>query len=84
MRVPSGIYKPNSVSRRSETIIIYLGPLSPMASSGTLDYSSAALHSGKDFAVSAGLNRIVSVLTSMVTHDRRYLLPVSLKAHVRP
>jgi hypothetical protein len=33
-----------------------------------------ALHSRKYFAVSAGLNRIVSVLNSRVTPDRRYLL----------
>jgi hypothetical protein len=40
------------------------------------------LHSGKDFAVSAGLNRVVSARTSMVTHDRRYLLPFCEIAHV--
>jgi len=36
-----------------------------------------ALHSGKDFAVSAGLNRVISVRTSILADDRRYLLPLS-------
>jgi hypothetical protein len=84
-RVFLGIYKPNSVLRRE--IDIYLGCLSPNTSSGTPHIACAlrgtALHSRKNFAVSAGLNRIVSVLISMVTHDRRYLLRVSLEAHVR-
>ena len=39
-----------------------------------LSHRVTALHSRKDFAVSAGLNRVISVRTSMVTHGRRYLL----------
>ena len=56
------------------------------------------MHSGKDFVVSAGLNRVVSVRTSRITPDRRYprrsyevgaptvtsgLLPFYEIAHVR-
>lgn len=67
--------------------VIYLGCLSPNTSSGTSCFAEAtqdtALHSRKYFAVSAGLNRIVSVLNSRVTPDRRYLLRFSLEAHVR-
>lgn len=65
-------------SAKSGTIAIYLGPTSQRDSSGTpVDCSQGtALHSGKDFAVSAGLNRVVSVLTSILTDGRRYLLPV--------
>ena len=33
--------------------------------------------------VSAGLNRVVSVLISRIAPDRRYLLPSRLEAHVR-
>src|SRR3989344_307203 len=36
-----------------------------------------ALHAGKDFAVSAGLNRVVSVRTSRLAACGRYPLPVS-------
>ena len=61
--------------------------MSPSESSGTpltcVHVRGTALHSGKDFAVSAGLNRIVSVRTSGITPDRRYLLPFSEIAHVR-
>lgn len=66
-------YKPNSV------IDSYLS-VSPVArrikrhSSPHLHEAGTALHSRKYFAVSAGLNRVISVLNSRVTPDRRYLL----------
>jgi len=41
------------------------------------------LHSGKNFAVSAGLNRIVSVRISRIAPDRHYLLLFCEIAHVR-
>ncbi len=60
--------------------IIYLGHLLLDSSSGTpADCSSGtALHTGKDFAVSAELNRIVSVRTSILADGGRYPLPVFL------
>ena len=54
----------------SGRIVIYLGSRLLSASSGTprdreAILRSTALHSGKDFAVSAGLNRVISVRTSI-------------------
>jgi len=78
-----GIYKPNSV------IDSYLS--SPLIALGVKRHSQhinsyvlgTALHSGKDFAVSAGLNRVVSARTSRITPGRRYLLPFCEIAHAR-
>lgn len=41
-----------------------------------------ALHRGKDLAVSAGLNRVVSVRTSWIAPGGRYPLPFPLKAEL--
>ena len=48
-----------------EVITIYLGPrLRSDSSDSSLDFSrDTILHRGKDLAVSAGLNRVVSVRT---------------------
>ena len=88
------IYKPNSVPSRDcgiRGVIIYLGLLLPIASSGTqptLHVGSTALHRSKDLAVSIPCchknnpERIpltfaagVSVRTSTLTRDGRYPLP---------
>ena len=64
-------HKPNSV-----LVLIYLAPRLLSGSSGTpLDFSrDTALHSRRYLAVSAGLNRVVSVRNPMITQDGRYPL----------
>ncbi len=67
------------------TIVIYLGLallLDSSDSDSDAKSENTVLHSRKDFAVSAGLNRVISVLTSMVTHDGRY--PLRLIRHICP
>ncbi len=61
-------------------MIIYLGCMLPDTSSDTLAYASTVLHTDRHLAVSAELNRIVSVRSPMVAHDGYYPLPVRIKS----
>ena len=71
--------KPNSVSHRSGMIYIYLRLLLPITSSDSpFDFSrGTVLHARKHFAVSAGLNRIVSVRSSIPPKAGRWALPTT-------
>lgn len=60
-------------------MIIYLGALLPTPSSDTKAFASTVLHTDRHLAVSAGLNRIVSVRSPMLAHDGYYPLPVRVE-----
>lgn len=75
----TGAYKPNSVSRRKVGVtVIYLGLKLLQGSSdspGSFGKKlGAILHTRKYFAVSAGLNRVVSVRNSGIAPDGHYPL----------
>jgi hypothetical protein len=67
------------VSRILSWTIIYLGSSLPKGSSGTPvtleSVAGTALHPSTYFAVSAGLNRIVSVRNAILADDGDYPLP---------
>jgi hypothetical protein len=61
---------------------MYLVPTLPAGSSDTPHCCGTVLHTRMYLAVSAGLNRIVSVRNTVVTHDGRYPLRLLAKSCV--